>query len=133
MYAQFSWACNIILRDMYDKGDLKYEWHFRIFGDAFSEKEKIAEIEKSISLGQLEFMPEYLAYHDMSLLDAVTTADWVNSTGLYDKFKPLTNSFGMSTTPTSSKGGRPKKAEDDIDNDSTANSVDSGTNTIDMR
>lgn len=131
MYAQFAWACNVILRNMYDNGDLKYEWHFRIFGDAFSEKEKIAEIEKSISLGQVEFIPEYLAYHDMSLMDAVTVADWVSSTDLYDKFKPLTNSFGISTN--SSKGGRPRKSEDQVDNDSTASSIDSGTNTIDMR
>lgn len=131
VYAQFAWACNIILRDMWDRGDLKYEWHFRIFGDAFSEKEKIAEVEKSLSAGQIEFMPEYLAYHDMSLLDAVTTADWVLSTKLYDKFKPLQNTFGMSNS--ASSGGRPKKAEDQIDNDSTAVSVDSGTNTADMR
>lgn len=134
MYAQFAWACNIILRDMYDNGYLKYEWHFRIFGDAFSEKEKIAEIEKSISLGQMEFFPEYLAYRDMSLMDAITIADWVDSTKLYEKFKPLINSFSMSTKNiTENINGRPKKNEDEIDNDSTAASVDSGTNTAEMR
>lgn len=129
MYAQFAWACNIILRNMYDMGHLKFEWYFRIFGDSFSEKEKISEVEKSISLGQLEFIPEYLAYRDMSLLDAITTADWVESSKLYNKFKPLQNSFGISNKTT----GRPAKAEDDIDNDDTANSIDSGTNTADMR
>lgn len=132
MYAQFAWACNIILRDMYNKGHLKYEWYFRIFGDAFSEKEKIVEIEKSISLGQVEFIPEYLAYHDMSLLDAVTTSDWVESSGLYDKFRPVINTFGMSSQ-TSSNTGRPAKKEDEVENDSTATSIDNGTNTIDMR
>lgn len=133
VYAQFAWACNIILRDMWNNGDLKYEWHFRIFGDAFSEKEKIAEVEKSLTSGQLQFMPEYLAYHDMSLLDAITAADWVISSKLYDKFKPLQNSFGISSKTISSTGGRPRKEEDQIDNDSTAVSVDNGTNVADMR
>lgn len=129
MYAQFAWACNIILRDMYDRGDLKYHWHFRIFGDAFSEEKKIDQLEKSVSLGQVQFFPEYLAYRDMSMMDAISSADWVESTGLYDKFKPLVNSFSQTQTKnTTSSGGRPRVSEDNVDNDSTAASIDSGTN-----
>lgn len=137
IYDQFAWACNIILRDMYDRKDLAFQWHFRIFGDSFSEKDTIAALEKSLSMGQMEFLPEYLAYRDQSLYDAVTTADWVGSTGIYDKFKPLVNSYAQNSSSTSSvstkKAGRPSANEDKIDNDNTANSIDSGTNVIENR
>ena len=135
MYDQFAWACNIILRDMYDKKDLAFQWHFRIFGDAFSEKDALASLEKSLSLGQIQFMPEYLAYHDMSMYDAVVASDWVETTGIYNKFKPLVNSYSQSGSLNNSDGkiGRPAKEEDEIDNDSTAASVDSGMNTVDMK
>lgn len=135
IYDQFAWAVNIILEKMYEDGDLKYEWHFRIFGDAFSEKDEYAALEKSLSLGQLEMLPDYLAYKDKSLLDAVTTADWVDSSGIYDKFKPLVNSFGMSGKSSTSEKptGRPKADENNIESDATAASIDSGQNTGDTK
>lgn len=134
MYDQFEWAINIILDDMFDNGDLRYQWHFRIFGDSFSEKDKISELEKSLSLGQIQFLPEYLAYHDMTLEDAKSSANWVESSGLYDQFKPLVNSYSISNNSTAtSKGGRPKVEETQITNDNTANSIDEGTNTADNR
>lgn len=134
MYDQFAWACNIILEKMYEFGDLKFRWQFYIHGDAFSEKDEIAAVEKSLSMGQLELLPKYLSYHDKSLMDAITDADWVETSGIYDKFKPLVNTFGMSsTTKQTGTSGRPKMDLDKIENDNTANSVDSGTNTSDTR
>ena len=138
MYDQWEWAINIILENMYDNGVLKYRWHYRIHGDAFSEKDEIAAVEKSLSLGQIELLPKYLSYHGHSLLDAVNTADWVESSGLYKKFKPLINTFGMSGNPSKStaedkKTGRPALKEDEIENENTANSVGTGQNTAEMR
>lgn len=134
MYDQFELACNIILEKMYDNGDLKFHWRFYIHGDSFSEKDEIAAIEKSLSMGQVELLPKYLSYHDKSLLDAVTTSDWVESSGIYNKFKALINPYGVSSNVSSdSKNGRPSANLDNIENDNTANSIDSGTNTAEMR
>lgn len=133
IYDQFAWAVNIILDNMYQKGDLKFKWHFRIFGDSFSEKDEYTALEKSLSLGQMEMLPDYLAYKDKTLLDAMTTCDWVSSSGIYDSFKPLVNSFGMSSKVSDNKGGRPPAKEDEIDNDNTAASIESGQNTADMK
>lgn len=133
VYAQFAWAVNIILRTMYENGDLKFRWQFYIHGDAFSEKDEMEAMEKSLSLGQIELLPKYLSYHDKSLLDATTDAEWVENSGIYDKFKPLVNTFGTSGSAIKDKGGRPKADTNNIENDNTASSIDSGTNTGDMR
>ena len=131
VYDQFAWACNIILKNMYEKGDLKYRWQFYIHGDAFSEKDEISAVEKSLSMGQIELLPKYLSYHDKTLLDAISDAEWVESSGIYEKFKPLVNSYSVSTTEKTN--GRPKADIDNIENDNTAASIDEGTNTGDMR
>ena len=131
VYDQFAWACNIILKNMYEKGDLKYRWQFYIHGDAFSEKDEISAIEKSLSMGQIELLPKYLSYHDKTLLDAISDAEWVESSGIYEKFKPLVNSYSVSATEKTN--GRPKADIDNIENDNTAASIDEGTNTGDMR
>lgn len=128
MYEQFAWAVNIILNKMFNNGDLKFKWFFRIFGDVFSEEKTISAVEKSLSLGQAELLPEFLAYHNMSLMDAVTNIDWVESTKIYEKFKPLINTFGMGSKESGNSGGRPKIPESEITNENTAASIDNGTN-----
>lgn len=134
IYDQFMHACNIILNNMYCCGDLKFRWQFYIHGDAFSEKDKLDQIEKSLSLGMVQFMPKYLSYYGKSLMDAVTDIDWVESSGIYSKFKPLINPYGSSNNSTSSnKNGRPKADIDKIENDNTAASIDSGTNVAENR
>ena len=131
IYEQFAWAVNIIFSDMYDNGDLKYKWHYRIFGDSFSEADEKKALEASLSLGQCELLPMYLAYNDLTLMDAVSSADFVENSGIYDKFKVLKSSFNNDVTD--SEGGRPKKDDDDVDNDNTADSKDSGQDTADVR
>lgn len=137
LYEQFAWAVDIILRDMYDEDDLKYHWNFKIFGDSFSEKERISAIEKSLSMGQTELLPEYLALNGLTLMDAVNNADWVESSEIYDKFKIIQTSFTSNagakdnnTTVAKQEGeaGRKQITEDKIENDSTAASYESGTN-----
>lgn len=135
MYDQFAWACNIILENMYDRGDLKFHWQFYIHGDSFSEKDEIAAIEKSLTMGQIELLPKYLSYHNKTLMDAITTADWVSSSGIYNMFKPLVNSYNVSqkNPAEEKKNGRPAADLDNIQNDETAASIDKGTNTSDMK
>lgn len=137
LYEQFAWAVDIILRDMYDEDDLKYHWNFKIFGDSFSEKDRLVALEKSLSMGQCELFPEYLAMNGLTMMDAVNNADWVDTTGIYDKFKIIQTSFtsggvskgseSQAVTPEET-AGRKQITEEKIENDSTAASYESGTN-----
>lgn len=137
LYEQFAWAVDIILRDMYDEDDLKYHWNFKIFGDSFSEKDRLVALEKSLSMGQCELFPEYLAMNGLTMMDAVNNADWVDATGIYDKFKIIQTSFtsggvskgseSQAVTPEKT-AGRKQITEEKIENDSTAASYESGTN-----
>jgi len=131
MYEQFAWAVNIIFKNLYLDGDIHYRWEYRIFGDAFSEQEDKKDLEKSLSMGQSELLPKYLAYHDMSLSDAITAIDYVDSTKIYDKFTVLRSSFN--TNIDDMQPGRKKKSENEIDNDNTASSVDLGEDTSEVR
>lgn len=131
VYDQFALACNLTLEKMKEKGDLKQTWAFYIHGDSFSEEKELAAIEKSLTLGQIELFPKYLSYHNKSLLDAQSNIDWVESIGIYDKFKPLINTFGQSGVQEST--GKKKSDMDNVENDNTAASIDSGTNTGDMK
>ena len=97
IYSQFEHFVNTIFEEMYDIGDLKFRWKFRIFGNSFFERDDIKDLEKSLTMGQVELMPKYLAMHDLSMLDASTLCDYVDSTGLYTKLMPLVSSYTMNS------------------------------------
>lgn len=129
IYEQFATFVNSTLYNMKVDGTLKYDWNFKIFGDCFSEKDQIMSLEKSLSLGQVGNYQMYLAYRNKSLLDEMCSADLVDSCGMYDRFKPLVNSYTSSNVGVDdNKAGRKPIDESEIDNDSTASSIDSGTN-----
>lgn len=127
LYDQYKNACNVTLRKMYEDGDLKYNWEFEIFGDSFSDENLESSLVKDLGLGLKSLYPKFLAMHNQSLQDANTISDWVNNSGIYDKFQALQNSF---TTPggVDKKNGRPNADLNNIQNDNTASSIDSGQN-----
>jgi hypothetical protein len=133
IYSQYKQACNIILRNMYEIGDLKYEWCVTIFGDAFSDKDLESTISKNLGLSHKELLPRFLALHDLTLLDADGICDWVDAVGIYDKFQPLINSFTTSNSVKDNKTGRTAISADKIENDNTAVSNDYGTNLAENR
>lgn len=97
IYSQFEHFVNTVFEEMYNVGDLNFNWYFRIFGNSYLDKDEISDLEKSLTMGQLELLPKYLAMRDLSMADAITLVDYVESTGLYDKFKPLVSSYTMKT------------------------------------
>lgn len=132
IYEQFEHFVNKMFEKMYDEGDLSYRWEFKIFGNSLLETQERDALEKSLNYGQTHLLPMYLAYSDLSMLDAVSISDWVDATKLYDKFKPLVNSFtNTGKDGGDDKGGRPKV--ENPDNDNTADSQDSGANTGETR
>lgn len=133
VYQQYEHACNIILSNMYYAGETKYRWQIKIFGDVHSDKERHDMCEKGLSLGQINLLPEYYAYHKQTLYEANNIANWVKGTGIYNKFTPLISSFNSNIGNLSKKNGRKPADENNIKSDGTAASLDSGGNTGDMR
>lgn len=124
VYSQFEHFVNTIFEQMYDSGDLKFRWHFKIFGNSLTDENEINALEKALTLGQVELFPKYLAYRDLSLCDASCLADYVESSNVYDKMMPLVNSYTMNSVLDSvpnkktdnDKGGRPEIQNPENDN-----------------
>ena len=124
VYSQFEHFVNTIFEQMYDSGDLKFRWHFKIFGNSLTDENEINALEKALTLGQVELFPKYLAYRDLSLCDASCLADYVESSDMYDKMMPLVNSYTMNSVLDSvpnkktdnDKGGRPEIQNPENDN-----------------
>lgn len=131
IYKQFEHFVNTVFEDMYENGDLKFNWRFKIFGNSFLEKEEFSELEASLSLGQMQFFQRYLAYKDLTLLDSSVGIDYIESTGIYDKFKPFLSAFNTNAAELNNKekkdnpkGGRP--GIENPDNENTAASKNLG-------
>lgn len=131
LYKQFEHFVNTMFDNMYKEGDLIYRWRFKMFGNALLEAQEVESLEKSLTLGQTHLFPMYLAYKDLSMGDAMSISDWVEETKIYDKFKPLVNSFTMKDGSSTSGSGRPKVANPS--NDNTAASQESGADTGEAR
>jgi len=119
LYRQFENFVNICLEKHLN---LKHKWTFKMFGNRFTEQTDIQTLEKALALGQSSLLPKYLAYHDMSIEDALCNSDWMSSIGIYSKMQMVQNAFTSSTKA----NGRP--VEQNTENDNTAKSQDSGTN-----
>lgn len=126
LYRQFENAVNIYLKKHVQ---LKYSWNFKMFGGVFTEQSEMSALEKSISMGQTSLLPKYLAYHDITIEDAICTSDWVISTGIYEKMKPIVSAFNQKATD--KKNGRP--TEESPESDATAQSQEAGTNVAENR
>ena len=124
-YQQFDNFVNRQLEKLTDQGYLRYDWEFRCFGDIYTEKERIETLSKGLAQGITPLIIEYLAYFNLTLEDAVTNADWVKASGLYDKLLPLVSSYQQGAN---SDAGKPEKDDSDVDNDDTAKSKDAGSN-----
>jgi len=125
LYRQFENFVNICL----DKHlGLKYKWVFKMFGNRFTETSDISMLKEAITMGQTSLLPKYLAYHDMSVEDALCTSDWMDNIKIYDKMKVVQNSF-----TTSSKQPIGRKPNLNPSNDNTAKSQDAGTNVSDSK
>lgn len=128
LYGQFNKFMNTVFEDHLN---LYNGWRFEIFGNVFDDDKKLADIQKQISMGQSYLLPKMLAYYDLDMTSALSISDWVDSVGIYDKMKVTPNAYVGNMDE--DKNGRPQLEEDEIENDDTAKSVDSGLNTGDAR
>lgn len=130
LYPQYVDCVNRKLDRLTNLGYLRYNWRYKMFGNKFDDKQDQEMVNKNLSLGQSFYLPKALAYQDLSMCDAEDLANEVIASGLYDKMIQLVSSY-QSSGNEENKTGRPETKEPD--NDNTAKSKESGSNTTDGR
>lgn len=128
-YGQFENFMNIVFSKYIN---LKYTWRFHIFGTVFNDSDRKQELKDGLSMGQSYLLPEYLAVNDLDMESANSISDWIDTLGIYDKFKVTVSAFN-SKDAGGAKAGRKSADPSKVNNDSTASSMDNGTNTSDMK
>ena len=129
IYQQYKYFLN------YNINNMKLANNFEIFieGDVFSDKDKYASIEKALMNGQKDMLPEFMSFYDSYIDTAANTMELIDIFGYYDKLQPLVSAYQMNQTGSDKTNGRPSANLDNVENDNTATSIDTGTNTSDGR
>ena len=85
-------------------------------------------------------MPKLASAYNMSLRDVSAVQCYIESLGLYDKFKTVTQAQQNKNNNTNQNGeekqsgaGRPAIDDSEVENDNTAASKESGLDTADVR
>ena len=135
---------------------LKYKWRIYLWGGIFTHNEETKQLKELVFSGVEGMFPKLLSAMGMSVLDYSTSTSWMKELNIKVEkvlaqenveesnrlaLKTATNKISAKTTTTTSEEkvtskdnvGRPKLDEDEITNDSTATSVDNGTNVSDIK
>lgn len=116
-----------------------YTWKVEIWGGIFSFDLEYKRAKEMLQNGGSFVLPKVASAFDMTLRDVKAAGSYVDSLGIYDDFKTLTQQTQAELKEKETNGeetrkvGRPSAAEEEIDNDNTEKSIDAGTNTSDMR
>ena len=138
MYRQFENFMYCLFQRLYhsenENKKLKYVWKFKIFGDVFSDKDHKSELFQALSIGANYLLPEFMSMHGLSIEAGNCLADYVKSLGIYTKMEVPVSAFNSKSGGDFSKStGRPSADMDNINSDSTASGIDSGSNTSEGR
>ncbi len=78
---------------LYENANLKYEWTFRMFGDIYSDADKIKATKDGMTLGILTDTLVYLALNDLTLVDDISISRAVKASGVLDLRLPLVSTY----------------------------------------
>lgn len=125
---QFKSAINYILLH---KLGLKYRWEIELWGDIFNIDNDRKFLKEVVAGGNVAMFPKLLSAENISVHDADAMTKYINSLGIYKKFKTYTEEAKIAEQKAAV--GRPSIADGNIENDATAASRGAGTNTSDNR
>lgn len=129
-YEQWMNMIDIILER---KIGTKYTWKFIIEGNIFDDAETLAMCKEALTLGQTDVLPQYKSFFSEDMEDVISRQHYVDSTKIYDRFKVVESAFNSAKVATPEKNGRPAMDDSKVENDNTAASKDSGSNTSEGR
>lgn len=101
-------AFSRMMDNIFESLNLKYCWHFEMFGTVAEDEKEREELRKDMTLGILPSTIRYMALQDMSLLDDMSLSAAIMDSGVLDMRVPLTSTFGAvrgtGTTTTQNTG-----------------------------
>ena len=134
---QFEQVLNFILRH---KLGFKYEWRIRIWGDIFNHDDDKKYLKEIVSNGNIALLPKLMSAEGISMRDTKAIVEYLQELDFYKDFSTYTQiksaALGQKEqTDTGSQNpvGRPAIPDGNVENDATAASKASGTNTAENR
>lgn len=116
-----------MMRGIFQRMNLNYEWDFHMFGDLATDKEREENLRKEMTLGILPAAIEFNAMRDRSILDDMAWSDAVVASKLIERRLPLISSYNASNKDgiLPPQPGRPESEE--VTSDGNEGDVDSPT------
>ena len=85
---------NVIIESL----NLKYDFHFHMFGDLATDDALREETKKDMSLGLLPSVVIWNALHDRSIMEDISISDAIYESGVLEKRIPLVSSYNASAS-----------------------------------
>jgi hypothetical protein len=117
----------------------EYNWKINIWGNIFTYNDEVKSAKELFIAGGTFALPKLASAYNMNLRDVSAVQNYIESLGIYDKFKTVTqvqqqkNKVMEDGSEKKEGAGRPTVDENDIENDNTAASKESGLDTADVR
>lgn len=118
----------------------KYKWKLKLWGGIYTFDNQVKNMKELVFSGATFILPKLASAYDMSLRQVRGVSDYIDENKLYDKFKTLgwaqstQNAQARSGSTQDSNGvGRTALDENDIENDSTAQSRETGANITELK
>lgn len=134
---QLESVLNFIVNDLIG---CKYKWNIHIWGNIFTYSDEVKSAKELFIAGGTFALPKLASAYNMSLRDVSAVQCYIESLGLYDKFKTVTQAQQNKNNNTNQNGeekqsgaGRPAIDASEVENDNTAASKESGLDTADVR
>ena len=143
---QMEQVLNFILQH---KIGLKYRWKIRIWDDIFNHLDNVKLLKEMVAGGNIAFLPKLMSAERISMRDTKAMAEYIKTLDFYKEFMSYTQQSKHEmdlesqeqkelkeeqSEETETNGvGRPEIPEGNIENDATAASRDSGSNTAENR
>ena len=118
-----------------------YTWKINVWGNIFTFADEVKRTKEAWQAGATFMLPKLLSADNMNCRDSKAIELYVDSLGVYDHLKTVTQATQERNAEEvielkngrTSGAGRPSADVADVESDSTAKSIDNGTNTIEGR
>ena len=118
----------------------KYKWKLKLWGGIYTFDDQVKLLKELAASGATFALPKLASAFDMSLMQVRGISDYIDANKLYEKFKTLgwaqstQNAQARSDSTQDSNGvGRTALGDDEIENDSTAQSKETGANITELK
>lgn len=118
---QFARAVNSVLNKFCE---LKYLWRVVLWGGIYTFENQVKIMKEMVASGATFLLPKLASAYDLDMKDVNSISTYIDATGVYDKFKTLSQSQNQAQG--TGEVGRPSLDDSEIDNDNTAASRETG-------